>query len=184
MINILLKKFEILYNNNDLSKIDIYFKLFQIFFIRYIFKYKLANDKLDAIDKFKCKFGNDIILKLTDNDINYEKSKMTSDLNDDNLLNLISCIKKEIKDLIIKKTDITYNIKYYNKKEKISKNFKKEEEIIYFGTKEMFDNLNDNKISQYFLDVTYQIIPFKFKPYRLFIIKALINAINTQNYVV
>jgi len=96
---------------------------------------------------------------------------MPSELNDDNLLNLISCIKKEIKDLIIKKTDITYNIKYYNKKEIIFKNFKKEEEIIYFGTKQIFDNLNNNKISQYFLDVTYQIIPFKFKPYRLFTIK-------------
>lgn len=35
----------------------------------------------------------------------------------------------------------------------------------------MFDNLNNNKISQYFLDVTYQIIPFKFKPYKLFTIK-------------
>lgn len=116
MINILLKKLEILYNNNDLSKIDINLKLFQRFFIRYIFKYKLTNYKLDKIDKFKCKFGNDIILKLTDNDINYEKSKMTSELNDDNLLNLISCIKKEIKDLTTKKTDITYNIKYYNKK--------------------------------------------------------------------
>jgi hypothetical protein len=44
-------------------------KLFQRFFIRYIFKYKLANDKLDAIDNFKCKFGNEIKLKLTDNDI-------------------------------------------------------------------------------------------------------------------
>ncbi len=169
------EKFEINYNNNDLTKIDINLKIYQRFFFRYLFKNKIATDKLDAIDKFKLKFGNDLTIKLSDNDINFEKSKMTSDIKDDNLLNLISCIKKEIKNLIIKKTDISYYIKYYNKHQKIYKNIKKEEEIIYFGTKEMFENLNNNNITQYFLDVTYQIIPYKFKPYKLFTIKGFDN---------
>ena len=35
---------------------------------------------------------------------------------------------------------------------------KKEEEVIYFGNIEMFDNLNNRNIKQYFLDFTYKII--------------------------
>ena len=58
---------------------------------------------------------------------------------------MINSLKEEIKDIIIK----TYDIKY-EKKIKVNNEYKtinREEEIIYFGNKEMFENLNNINIT-------------------------------------
>ena len=59
---------------------DFNLKIIQRFYIRYLFKNKLAIDKFAAIDKLKKKFGI-IDLKLTDNDLNYVFSKAQPDIN-------------------------------------------------------------------------------------------------------
>ena len=123
-------------NNGKLENIDINLKCNQRYYIRYLFKNKIANDKITSIEKLKNKFDDNIVIKLTDNDINNEKSKLYSYIKDDNLLSLINSLKEEIKDIIIK----TYDIKY-DKKIKVNNEYKtinREEEIIYFGNKEMF----------------------------------------------
>ena len=51
-------------------------KKFQRYYIRILFKLKIATDKINAIQLFKKKFGEDVDFKLTDNDINQEKSKI------------------------------------------------------------------------------------------------------------
>ena len=43
--------------------------------------------------------------------------------------------------------------------------------LFFFGTRSMFDNLNNNNINQYFIDITYKIVPLIFKPYKLLTIK-------------
>ena len=48
---------------------------------------------------------------------------------------------------------------------------KREEKIIFFGTNEMFDNLANPDIKQYFIDITYKNIPNFYKPYKLLTIK-------------
>ena len=73
---------------------------------------------------------------------------------------MINSLKEEIKDIIIKTYDIIYE-----KKIKVNNEYKtinREEEIIYFGNKEMFENLSNINITQYFLDFTYKIIPNKY----------------------
>ena len=58
-------------------------------------------------------------------------------------------------------------------KKKNSKNNKKRRKIILFGTKAMLDSFK-NKEKQIFniIDITYQIIPQKYKPYRILFIKS------------
>ena len=168
-------------NNGKFENIDINLKCNQRYYIRYLFKNKIVNDKITAIEKLKNRLGDNIVIKLTDNDINNEKSKLYSYIKDDNLLSLINSLKEEIKDIIIK----TYDIKY-EKKIKVNNEYKtinREEEIIYFGNKEMFGNLNTINITQYFLDFTYKIIPHKYKPYRLMTLKGFdTNTKNTKLY--
>ena len=56
---------------------------------------------------------------------------------------------------------------------KLKKNetVKREEKIIFYGTKDMHANLNNNNIKQFFIDFTYNIIPIAYKPYKLLTIK-------------
>jgi len=54
----------------------------QRYYARYLLKYKLAQDKTTVLEKLKKILGNKDIIKLTDNDINYEKSKISNIIND------------------------------------------------------------------------------------------------------
>ena len=67
---------------------------------------------------------------------------------------------------------IIYDYKYYDRHDKKNYNIKREQEIIFFGTEEMINQLKDPDNEQYFIDVTYKIIPFKYHPYKLLTMKA------------
>ena len=104
------------------------------------------------MEKLQKILGNKDIIKLTDNDINYEKSQIPNIINDDNILSLVESLKEELKDLIIKKQDVIYEYKTQNRKTNKNKyNLIKKEEVIYFGNTDMFENLNNPNINQYFL---------------------------------
>ena len=77
----------------------------------------------------------------------------------------------ENQNIIIKKTDIIYDYKYYDRNEKKNYNIKREQELLFFGTKDMLNQLNDPDNEQYFIDVTYKIIPYKYHPYKLLTMK-------------
>ena len=159
-------------NNNDLNKIDINIKKYQRYYIRYLFKNKIATDKFSAIEMFKEKFGKNIKFNLTDNDINVEKSLNVPNPNDKTLEDLIKYLQIENQNIIIKKTDIIYDYKYYDRHDKKNYNIKREQEIIFFGTEEMINQLKDLDNEQYFIDVTYKIIPYKYHLYKLLTMKA------------
>jgi hypothetical protein len=142
--------FEMIINIGKIESIDINLKCNQRYFIRYLFKNRIVSDKISALEKLKNKFGNDITIKLTDNDINIEKSKMYSDINEESILFLIKSLNTEIKDIIIKIYDINYEKKIKSKKDYLFKTIKREEEIIYFGKPEMYDSLNNKKFSTIF----------------------------------
>lgn len=169
--NIIMIGFINLIINNKYDKIDFNLRKYQRYYIRYLFNNKEIFDKNDAINKILKKFGDNIEIKLTDNDISYEKSKTFIKNKKDTLEDILKFLNKDINDLIIKVYDVEYNYKEYNKnsnKETISKRI---ENIIFFGTRSMFDNLNNNNINQYFIDITYKIVPLIFKPYKLLTIK-------------
>ena len=109
------------------------------------------------------------MIKLNDNDINYEKSQSIDIGLKNSLEDLLKYINKEIPNLIIKIYDIEYD--YSKNKNKKNQKESRNEKIIFFGTKEMFENLNNKDIKQYFIDLTYKIIPRKFKPYKMLTIK-------------
>ena len=159
-------------NNNVLKDIDISIKKYQRYYIRYLFKKKKAIDKYNAINIFKEKFGDKINFILDDNDINVEKSKNVPNPKDKTLFDLINILANENKDIIVKKTDMIYDYKFYDISEKKTKTIKREQEAIFFGTKDMYNELNNKDNQQFFIDVTYKIIPYKYHPYKLLTIKA------------
>jgi len=57
----------------------------QQYYVRYLIKYKLAEDKNTIVEKLKNFLGNEDIIKLSDNDINYEKSLISKKINDENI---------------------------------------------------------------------------------------------------
>ena len=152
-----------------MNEIDINIKKYQRYFIRYLFKNKLVIDKHGAINKLLTNFGDKIKIKLNDNDINYEKSQSIDIGIKNSLEDLLKYINKEIPNFIYKIYDIEYD--YSNNKNKKAISQRRKEKIIFFGTKNMFENLNNIDVKQYFLDITYKIIPQKFKPYKMLTIK-------------
>ena len=105
------------------------------------------------------------------NDINQEKSRAIINKENKTLEDLIKNLEDEIPDFIMKSFDVNYETNYYNTKTKQNNKIKREEKIIFFGTKEMFSNFKNIFIKQFFVDITFIIIPYKFKPYKMLTIK-------------
>ena len=103
------ENFEMKCQNNELKDIDMNIKKYQIYYIRYAFKNKIALDKYNAIDMFKEKFGNNIKFKLNDNDINVEKAIYMPNPRDKTIKELIKNLQIENNNIAIKTTDIIYD---------------------------------------------------------------------------
>jgi len=63
-----------LLKNNKYDKINMDLRKYQRYYIRFLFDNKEIFDKNDAINSILKKFGDNIKIKLTDNDISYKKS--------------------------------------------------------------------------------------------------------------
>ena len=164
------EQFEQIYNNNTFDKIDFTIKLYQRYYIRALFKNNEIIDKFSAIEKFKLKFGSEIKFLLNDNDIAYEKS-IAFKINDSDLESLIKNLYKEFDNFLYKTIDVNYECNYFHKTTKKYYKINREEKLIFFGLKNMYENFINNDIKQFFIDITYKIIPNKFKPYKLLTIK-------------
>ena len=70
-------------------------------------------------------------------------------------------------ELIIKIYDILYEIKIKNKLEN------RENRLVFFGIKKNFDLITYHHTVEFFVDVTFKIIPVQFRPYKLFIITGI-----------
>ena len=71
-------------------------------------------------------------------------------------------IQLEIPDLFINILDIKYEI--------IIKNETREQRLIIFGLNKRKEMLNYNNTIEFFIDVTFQITPSNFRPYKLFVL--------------
>ena len=148
------------------------FKKYQEFFAKVLFKENEANNFNDIIIKFKELFKKDFILTQKEiNDIKYNT------IGKNNKLDFISLCKKIIledeKKLEINETDIKYLITINNK------TIERKEKIVIITTKKMRQLLKDTNINNYFIDLTYKIIPKSQKPYKLMTITAVDNKENT-----
>ena len=102
-------------------------KKYQKYFFIAEFKNNEATDKLAAIDKFKKKFGANIEIKLSDNEINSEKSKIIKIDRKESLEDVLINLKNEINDFHIKIYDIEYT------ELRGENSIKREEKIIFFN---------------------------------------------------
>ena len=80
---------------------------------------------------------------------------------------MVEKIKEIYNDLDIYIQDIIYETKIKNKK------VKRNERIIYFGKSGNLIYLNKEKCEEFFLDITFNIIPKNFRPYKLLIISGI-----------
>ena len=144
---------------------------FQKFYIRSLFKSNQTSINVNAKNTFKIKFNFN--LDLTNEEINYEKHLAFGTTNNLNILELCQKINdKDIK-VNIHSQDIFYD--YKNKNNKNNKIIKREQKIIVVTTELMELILKDPKISDYFIDTTYKIIPKGNKAYKLITISGVEN---------
>ena len=64
------------------------------------------------------------------------------------------------------------------KKKKISK---RKQRVYSFGQREYIKLLSKNYIKEFFLDITFKLIPHNFKPYKLLVIAGITE--NSKNFV-
>ena len=80
---------------------------------------------------------------------------------------MVEKIKEIHNDLEIYIQDFIYEINIKNKTEK------RNERIIYFGKSGNLIYLNKEKCEEFFLDITFNIIPINFRTYKLLIISGI-----------
>ena len=76
-------------------------------------------------------------------------------------------IKIEIPELFTNILDIKYDIKFKNKNET------REQRIIIFGLDKRKEMISYNNTVEFFIDITFQIIPSNFRPYKLFVLSGI-----------
>ena len=162
------------YKDNKIDSYEMKFKKYQEHYTKALFKENESSNYNDIITKFKNKFNKDFLLTQKEvNDIKYNTIGKNNKLEFFEL-----CKKLELegeKKLEINKTDIKYNIIINNK------NIERKEKIIVITTLKMRELLKDPEINNFFIDLTYKIIPKAQKPYKLMTITAVNNKDNTTN---
>ena len=148
------------YKNNNLKRYNMEFKKYQEYYVRSLFINNDVIQNLDIYKKFKELFKTQ--LTLTNNEIIKIKHNTIGYLNNLNIIDLCKELEKD-SDLNIKIniTDINYKLN------QSGKDIEKHESVIIITTKKMRDNVNNKFINNYFIDVTYKILPKNRKSYKL-----------------
>jgi len=95
------------------------------------------------------------------------KNKIIDNFKGLSLLDIMNKIKIEIPELFTNILDIKYDIKIKNKNET------REQRIIIFGLDKRKEMISYNNTIEFFIDVTFQIIPTNFRPYKLFVLSGI-----------
>ena len=87
-------------------------------------------------------------------------------------MSLEECVQK-LKDPIYNLKIYTTDIKYTIKNSKNNKEEDRTQKIMVFGIKERMELFKNKNIKEYFIDITFQIIPKCYRPYKLMTIASL-----------
>ena len=147
-------------------------KKIQQYYIRSLFKANESNDVNLVKSIFKNKFN--IPLKLSIADITKQKFLILGGHKNEDLLAISKKLSNDEITINVHSADIFYD--FENKNKKI---IKREETLIILTTEDMKNKFKDEKIENYFIDVTYKIVPKNNKNYKLLTIKCFDN--NTQS---
>ena len=128
----------------------------------------------DIYSNFKKEFKADFLLKQKEiNDIKYQIDKNFNKLDFYELYKNITLEKEKY--LEINSYDIKYNISISNK------DTERKEKLIFINTKKMRDLIDNEHVDNFFMDITYQIIPKNRKPYKLLTLSCINSETNTAN---
>ena len=159
---------------DNLNEYNMNYRKYQEYYVKCLFINFQANTYTDILLKFNNKFKCDF--KLSQKDINDIKYLCLGINNKLDFYNLCKKIKiADNKKLEINCTDIKYKIEI-NKKV-----VERMEKIIVITTEKMRALLNDKDVTNYFIDITYKIIPYNQKPYKLLTISGVNTNTNTTN---
>ena len=161
--------FKALANKNEFNLIDFTIKKNQTNLIQYIYS-NAENVENINIKKEYLKYTRIRLL------INYkELSKIKCDIiGQFRGLSLIDCIKK-IKSSEFEIDTLSQDIIYEIKSNKANKNITRKQTIIIFGNKDNLNLLKDANYYEFFVDVTFKIIPKCYKPYKLLSLASIDN---------
>ena len=150
-------------------------KKLQKFYTRASFKSNNATDINTIKINFKTKFN--FRISLNNEELTKEKHKAFGNISKIDIEKLCQKISTDDIDLKINVIDIFYE--YKTKKE----NIEKREEKVYILTTELMKNkLKDPNIQNYFIDITYKIIPKHFRNYKLMTITG-VNKVTNNTYI-
>ena len=154
-----------LIEDKKFDKLDFTDIKIQNFFVYYLINKNNEIDNSTIINKFnsiaKCEF------KVSRSNISKIRKKLTDNYKGNDIYELIEKLKLQFPNLIVNAHDISYEIKLKKQSEN------RTQRIIYFGTKDRLEKLNNKICEEFFADVTFEIIPKKMRPYKLLIISGI-----------
>ena len=151
-------------------------KKIQQYYIRSLFRANESNDVNLVKSIFKNKYN--IPLKLSNDDITKQKFLIIGGHKNEDLLAICKRLSNEDITINVHSADIFYD--YENKNKKI---IRREETIIILTTQDTEKKFKDEKIENYFIDVTYKIVPKNNKKYKLLTITCYDNS-NQSTYII
>ena len=159
--------------DNDIKLINFKEKYIQ----KYYIQYSIYKDNSIDNPTLKKNFFNltKEKLNITLSMITNIRNKIVSNYKDLSLEELVKKIDLKNLNYNVYSTDIKYS--YEEKKNKM---VERSQKIILFGLSEQIKLLNKKETLEFFLDITYKIIPSKFRPYKLIVLAGLPNNKNNE----
>ena len=165
-----------LLNTKQFEKINFKDKKTQSKVIKYIYNHIENYDNINIKQEFM-KFTKEPLL-LSNKAISRIKSNVTGKLKNLTLLEIIEKINSFNLEIESYTNDIKYTIKLKN-----NELIERKERIVIFGNKERIKLLNNKNCIEFFIDITFDVVPKKFKPLKLMSI-ATIDSITNKTYLV
>ena len=116
-------------------------------------------------------------IKLSKSQLSKIKNSIIDNYKGLSLNEIIEKVKIEIPDLYIIINDINYQINIKNKVQN------RQQRIIFFGIKTKLQLLKPVNTIEFFLDITFKIIPADFHPYKLMVLSGLPNKENKPHII-
>ena len=160
------EEFNEIFEKKNLSLIDFNSKKMQTYLIKKVIELNKYIDDINIKDEYY-KITK-IDLKLNTNEISKIKTSIRGKYKGLTLLECIEKLKELNEEIDFKSQDIKYNIKLNNNKIET-----KEEKIIVLGIKNNLELMNIKEINDYFIDITFKVMPKKFRPNKIMTISTV-----------
>ena len=155
--------------NNSFQLIDFQIKKNQTFLIEYIFNHNTNIDKINIIEEFR-KYTKSKLL-LNSKEISRIKCQILGKLKGITILECLEKIKCQEFELEVMCEDVKYEIEI--KKDNTSQ--ERKQKIIIYGNKFRLNLKNKPEYIEYFIDITFKVIPKCYRPYKLLTIATIDN---------